>query len=267
MTVEVCGPSHFTTIGFPIRTEQDVLEYAQKALEIEERLEAESGMYLRWKAGDGAELWARTDRQGTATGLYPHFVGDVVVRGGLTRGIPRPDAGPLEGGFYFWTNAHHSDPESGDYPMVFDAPDYDLYGAVELPALVDVQLAAFASVLKAFTNDEQYAASRAGAALAVESFFPSGLFEDETGQEGELVPAEQPQALAVLSGRVLDTSRLTNPATRGQFFWAKVRTYGGEIEVVASPEVVEGTLIEGSVLNGLFWLTGRLSEHRQTENN
>jgi hypothetical protein len=61
--------------------------------------------------------------------------------------------------------------------------------------------------------------------------------------------------------------RLTNPATRLQYFWARVRTYGGEIEVVASPEVVEGTLMQGGVINGLFWLSGRLSEHRQTENN
>ena len=37
----------------------------------------------------------------------------------------------------------------GDYPLVFDAPYYDLHSNIELPALVDVQPAAFAHELQA----------------------------------------------------------------------------------------------------------------------
>jgi hypothetical protein len=258
--------SYFSSIGFPIALEEfkPLVTYAA---EKGETVEAGHGTYVRWSTNTGAELWLKFDRDRSFIGVDPHFSGAARMRIRLEDRVERADRTVLDGAFYGWPDPSGSDPELGDYPLVFDAPDYDLYGALELPAVVDVQLAAFALVLKAFSNDEQYAASRAGAMMAVESFFPSGLFENKTGQEGELVPAEQPQALVVLSGRVLNTSQLTNPATRSQYFWARVRTYGGEIEVVASPDVVEGTLIQGGVINGLFWLSGLLLEHRQTENN
>jgi hypothetical protein len=250
-------PNRFTTIGFPILTKHDLREYAQLTVDNGEPFEAESGRYVRWSMHSRAELWARTDRQSTASGLYPHFAGDAVVRGGLTERIARPNIGPLDGAFYFWTNAHHSDPEDGDYPLVFDAPDYELYRAVEWPRVVDVQLAAFAHDLEAFPNDEAFRTRET--LLASEAFVPMGLFGHERGQEGELVLAEQPQAYAWFTGHVLQTSLLTNSVTGADFHQAMVQTSGGcQVDVVADPVVLDGTLVEGGVIEGLFWLSGRL---------
>ena len=131
-------PCHFPTIGFPIRTEQGVLEYAQRGLENGEHLEAQSGRYVRWNVGNGAELWARCIHDCTELlghRLHPHFSGDAVARVGLTERVPELEAGPLEGGFYWLVNPYdepvlYEDPEGGyttrvaegDYPLVFDAP-------------------------------------------------------------------------------------------------------------------------------------------------
>ena len=41
-----------------------------------------------------------------------------------------------------------------------------------------------------------------------------------------------PQARAIFSGRVLDASVLTDPSTGALFWWARVRTLGGDIELV-----------------------------------
>lgn len=57
---------------------------------------------------------------------------------------------------------------------------------------------------------------------------------------------------------MLGTSLLINPATGASFHWAKVRTLGGEVDVVADPEVLNGSLVVGGVVNGSFWLSGRL---------
>jgi hypothetical protein len=260
-------PSHFTTIGFPIRSEHEVLEYAQKALENGEHLEARSGWYVRWNAGNGAELWARLDHGGNQLlghGLHPHFSGEAVAHVGLMERVPDREAGSLEGGFFGWVNSYDDpvvfgDPESdythrvaeGDYPLVFDAPDYDLHRNVELRATLDVQLAGFAHELQAYADDEAYRAT--GSRFAAESFVPSGLFRPA----GEAV--DPPEAYAIVTGHVLGTSLLTNPATGAEFYWAKVRTFGEcEVDVVIDPEVIEGTLVEGGVIQGSLWLSGRI---------
>lgn len=59
---------------------------------------------------------------------------------------------------------------------------------------------------------------------------------------------------------MLSTALLTNPATGARFLWAKVRTLGGEADVVADSEVLRGTVVEGGVVFGSFWLSGRLLE-------
>jgi hypothetical protein len=65
-----------------------------------------------------------------------------------------------------------------------------------------------------------------------------------------------PQAYAIITGYVLGTSLLTNLATEAHFDWAQVRTSGHcEVDAVMDLEVIEGTLVEGEVIQGTFWLS------------
>lgn len=48
---------------------------------------------------------------------------------------------------------------------------------------------------------------------------------------------------------------LTNPFTHLSFYWAKIRTLGGEVEVVADPEIVSGTMMKNGIVSGFFWLS------------
>jgi hypothetical protein len=54
---------------------------------------------------------------------------------------------------------------------------------------------------------------------------------------------------------------VTNPHTQQAFWWARVRTLGGEFDVVADPEIVEGTIVQGGVIGGSAWLSGRIVQH------
>ena len=60
-------------------------------------------------------------------------------------------------------------------------------------------------------------------------------------------------------GIVLDSSVLVNPATGRAFQWARVRTFGGELDLVADPEVVTGAFVTAGVVTGSFWLSGRVT--------
>ena len=93
-----------------------------------------------------------------------------------------------------------------------------------------------------------------GIKFASESFIPSGLFT--AGPQGK--NKHPPQAQAIFSGRVIATQRLTNPVTNQKFYWARVHVLGGEIDIVADPQVVEGTVVEDGIVSGTFWLSGRI---------
>jgi hypothetical protein len=69
-----------------------------------------------------------------------------------------------------------------------------------------------------------------------------------------------PEAYAILTGHVLETSIITNPITDSDFCWAKIRTLGGELDMVADPLMLNGFLVKGGIISGSFWLSGRLPD-------
>jgi hypothetical protein len=246
---EVMG-SHMSCIGFPFETFKEFRDLMLRAVENGERIETGRGAYFRWSSGAGAELWAQVYEDGSF-GLNPHFAGEAAMHVGITERVERPEAPPLDGAFYCWADpGEDTGPESGLFPLVFDAPDYALYRGLVLPAVVEARISAFAHEITAYPDEEAFRAE--WSKFAPGFFIPSGTFK----AGGEAI--DPPEALAIFGGHVLGSSLLTNPATGAEFWWAKVRNYGGEIEVVADPEDVAGEIVEGGVIKGSFWLSGRL---------
>ena len=245
-------PSHMSDIGFQLNSEDDFHQLVAQACEEGEALEADNGTYIRWSPGEGIELWAQLDRDNDVIGLNPHFRGKSLMRVGLVQEVARPDGTPLDGAFHAWANPSEGDAESGEFPFVFDVPDYQLR-KVQLPSILQVQLAAFAYELQSYESDEAYEQSQSEEIkFASESFIPSGLFTPEGGATAP------PLAQALFTGHVRETSIVTNPITKNDFCWAKVRTLGGDVDVVADPVLLNGLLVEGGVVSGSFWLSGFL---------
>jgi hypothetical protein len=241
-------------IGFPVGSHEEFVDLVLRALETGERIETGRGAYVRWSVGDGVELWAQDYEDGSLR-VNPHFAGEARMRIGLTERVERPDAPPLDGAFYGWADPElDDDPESGLFPLVFDVPDYALYEAPVLPTTVEAQIAAFAHELGAYSTEEEFLASQTEEPKFAPGFFiPSGLFK--FGEE----TTEPLEARAIFSGHVLRCAILTNPVTGIRFRWARVRHYGGEMDVVADSEDVEGEIVEGGMIAGTFWLSGRLA--------
>lgn len=246
-------PNHMSTLGFQIGTPQDFADLARWAAESGKAIELSGGeQYIVWSPGDGIELWAQVDQRGELIGMNPHFSGDARMRAHLIKRFSRPEDGPLDGAFYGRAGFSGDGPEDGLYPFAFDAPDFRTYDARRPPANVTVQLAGFARELKAFADEQALRAK--GSLMAVESCIPSGTFTPGPGGG----PIDPPKSEVIFYGRVLETAQLVNSLTHLPFYWARVRTLGGEFDMLADPEVVEGTIVKDGIVGGLFWLSGRL---------
>ncbi|MGQ0763380.1 MAG: hypothetical protein ACT4OT_15395 [Acidobacteriota bacterium] len=242
-------PSHMSDIGFNVETEKQFQELASRAYEEGQAFEMIDGAYIKWAPGEGIEVWLQVDVNGDIVGINPHFSGISSMRVCLDERI-RGSEGSLDGAFHAWANPENETPDTGDFPFVFDVPDFHLTEATKLPAVVTIQLAAFAHELQSFASDEDHEKSQNHEIkFASESFIPAGTFVPE---------GQPPVAEAVFTGHVLETALITNPVTGAEFCWAKTRTLGGEIDVVADPALLNGLLVEGGVLTGSFWLSGRL---------
>lgn len=253
--------SHFSDIGFNVTSDDELRDLAFQAYEEGELFPSENGAYVQWSPGQGVELWTRMDRNGDVIGINPHFAGTTSTWVGITERIQPPETPTLDGSFYAWANPSEEDPGTGDFPFVFDVPDYRLYDAVNLPRSLDVQLGAFALELNAYESDEAYDAAQGDEIkFASESFIPCGLFTPGPGE------VKVPEAYVMFSGHVLHTETRANPVTGNDFRWVKVQTLLGEIDVVSDPTIVIGELVVGGVVNGSFWLSGRLLNYLSVEN-
>ncbi len=116
-----------------------------------------------------------------------------------------------------------------------------MHADLALPNVVSVQLAAFPNELLAFDNEKEKRSSKTWMKdMAAESCIPSGTFLPGKG------PIDPPKPEIMFCGSVRETSRLTNPVTGQPFSWARVRTLGGELDVVADPAAVTSQLVTRS---------------------
>src|SRR5207302_6095588 len=86
----------------------------------------------------------------------------------------------------------------------------------------------FAHEIKVYEKKEALRAS--GSRMAVESCIPSGTFRLQSQGGG---PIDPPESEVIYHGRVLETAMLTNPFTHLSFHWTRIRTLGGEVDLVA----------------------------------
>ena len=248
-------PSHFSTIGMPVESAEDLEQLCERAAEDAEEISCPAGRYIRWSSAQGAELWMQVDNSNELVGVTPYFHARSEFVVGITTEINRPDETALEGAVHGWAEPQEDDPESGICPVVFDLVDKGWYQPFAFPFVSKVRLSAFAHDLDLHDSEEAYFAAQDGEMkFAAESFIPSGLFSFDEEDPG------QPQSIALFSGHILEADRLSNPLTGFDYFRFCVQTLGGTIDVLADPELVGKQPIVGGVLSGTFWLCGRILE-------
>ena len=243
-------PSHFSTIGIPVGSEQDFIDIGQQAARLAERHKVQHGAYYCWQDDSGAALWLQLDEANQLLGINPHFHGQALFQVAILTPVNRPNASPLDGAIRGWANGTAAAPSSGDFPFVFDLPNLALYPDLRYPDLVTVRLAAFAHELTLYASAEAFAnRPEAGLKLAPQAFIPTGLFTEED---------EPPAAHALFTGTISAWAQKQNGLTGQPFYWFVVETLGGSVDVVADPTLVTQEPVVGGLLEGAFWLTGTL---------
>ena len=264
--------SHLSSIGFQVKSQKALKDLARQAVEKGEAIAGGAGHYYRWRLEGGSELWVHVDEEGGVVGIEPHFNGPARMAVTLRERVARSPSA-MDGGFEAAAEAA----AGALHPFLFDVPDYARHAGLGLPARVTVQLAAFAHSLEAFPDAVAFAAAQRGAEVAftAETLIPVSVFAPQARPAPEIPPeladflgemgAEPaalplPEAVALLSGVVVETESRLNPAGSALFRHARVRTAGGEVDVVADPRIVQGEVVTGGVIYGDCWLSGRLAE-------
>lgn len=211
--------------------------------------------YLVWEAGQGSEVWFQFDMEAnTIKHTTPAFKGETSIAIAVTNAVEEEQATPLDGLLQGWVNPQGNNPENGDYPMVFTWLDKGLHPPMEYPQIHTFQITAFAHELMAYPDDDAFSAAteRGGStddddgikvSFAAESFIPMGMFVEN---------GNPPNPTAMFTGRVLEVTQLTSPLDDKPFFWMRVKTFGGEYDVVASSDAIEGEPVTGGIVSGVF---------------
>lgn len=247
--------SNLSDIGFPVKNEQDVNVLITETIKYVESIRCPQGFYLRFADPSGAEIYLQGNNDQELVGFNPHFAGKSRRKVGLTRAVER-DSSELDGGFHAWADPSDADVETaGEYPFVFDVPDFRTVQINDFPAIREIQLTAFASNdFKIFESEEEFNNSQNSEPKFSSTFFvPSGLFlPDENA-----TPVEPPRPIGMFAGEIKEFELKTNELSSEKFYWFLAETFGGEVDVVSDLKLISAEPKIGGIVSGQFWLSGR----------
>jgi hypothetical protein len=249
--------SNLSDIGFPTPDEQAVNEMIMHVLEVAKPIQNQRGFYLVYTDSSGAEIYLQGNFNQELVGFNPHFAGKSRRMVGLTRAIER-DSSELDGGFHAWANPSDENVEaSGEYPFVFEVPDFRAVEIENFPRIAEIQLTVFASNdFKVFESEEDYQkAQESELNYASKMFVPVGLFDFGSNNLDE---NNAPRPVGKLAGEIKEFELKTNELSGERFYWLLVETYGGDVDVVVDPKYVPNEPNTGGIVSGTFWLSGKL---------
>lgn len=249
----------FSNLGFNHRDKYELLQMILHVQEHGEVIKTNHGEYLNWSIDERMKVWMKVEDNKPTNYVYPFFAGETRMRVVLLEKARRSRQAISEGAF-LCRNRPYAGRNwiAGQLPFVFDIPDYDRYDHLQLPRLAEVQITASAFELKGYETEDDYLDANPpdenGYYYQAEHFIPLAAIKplDEDN--------EMQSAGGEVSGFVLDTAIITNPVTESDFCWARLKTRGGEMDVVCSPSVLDGYLVAGGVAVVNAYLFGRVLE-------
>jgi hypothetical protein len=258
---------HFSVIGFKASSTEALSALVSSLLEKGgEKQPCPPGYYHRLRSAVGSELWVHMQKAAApedsdpyvAVGITPFFEGEGRTPIRVRAMRQRPNDNLFEGAFYV---------ELGPTIALIDVVDFARFAGKAVPFMAIAQIVAFPHNLAVFKSEATFQATQADKAVKFtpRSFLASGLFV-EGGGSGDIVfldpEAEdfRASARAFLTGEVQKSERRKNPETGQDFTWALIGTAGGTFDLVADDAMVAQPLEPGMIVEGEFWLCGRLAE-------
>lgn len=244
--------SHLSDIGFAANDNEAFSALVEKAYQQANLVKAEQGAYFHYTDQSGAEMWIHLDKDNVLSGVNPHFRGASRQTVALTNFV-QVSNNQLEGAFYCW--AEPNDSGEGTYPFVFEVPNINALGRLNLPQTLDIQLAAFAEEIFYCGSEAEFSKDKQDdIAWATKSFVPTGLFS----LENQSNDAINESASGMFSGVIEQVEERQNSLTEQRFYWLLVETLGGQVDVVADTQFFTNPPSIGEVIHGQFWLSAHI---------
>jgi len=239
---------HLSDLGFLVETDDQLVDLARAASDAGAAVPAARGACYCWAPGEGVELWVELGSDGRLRTCKPHFSGASSIRAQIVD-LFAGDGDSLHGRVYAWAGPDPRGARFSGPPLILELPDLGLVRShLTCPATVSVQVAAFAHAAECFADEYAFRLWQEGrpTPMSPDCFIPSGAF------------AQPPRPEAAFAGRIEQAGLRINPATGRSFHHLRVCTAIGTVDVVADPEGLDGIPMAGGILQGYFWLSGRI---------
>lgn len=239
--------NHFSSLGFRVHDEETFTDFVELAMKHASSPKRKGMRALCWEVLPGLEVWMQADNTGEVVSCNIHYFGRTRLKGRVA-GHLRAEEQDLDGALHLEVNP---DGEAFDYPLIVDIPNFaTVIHRADLAKVITVQVTAFSHGMEVFETEEAFLASQNDEVkLDAKSLVPTGAFNEEG-----------PRPEAMISGKILVVEELKNPMTGDAFWHLEVETFGGCVDVVADPELVEGTPAVGAILHGSFWMSARIPD-------
>ncbi len=246
--------NHLSAIGFPVSSEEDFNKLVAEMIKHEAQVwkTPTGGKYARiHDSSTGAELWFYLDPADNVVGLSPHFHGFSKLRSKIWEKEPS-EFSEFDGGyFHCWAIPKFDD--DSEFPYMFNSPDY-LWNRIELGEEYDIQLAGFPHSVRCYDSAEDFDIQRQSELnLASRAFIPVGSFIPKRGREDI-----HPDSTALLTGIIKSINQRKNQFTGVAFLVLRVQTLCGELDIVLLREWLQTEPKVGGIVEGIFWLSGKV---------
>ena len=246
--------SNLSDIGFSVQSQDELWVLMEQAYQAGHKIpacEEFEGFYVRFADLSGAELWLQLDGEEEWIGMNPHFRGKSRVPVFLQQRVLREQS-DLDGAYIAWANPlDPDDPQSGDFPLVFDVPDFLVNHSDRNPN-ASVQLTAFSQEARLFEDPEAFQLAQEAEEIpfAAQSFIPVGLVGNNED--------DSPDAIALITGLVRDAEERKYQFSGQWFHWILLETFGMTLDVVVDHRALDSVPQPGNVLQVQAWLSGQV---------
>ncbi|MDX2263881.1 MAG: hypothetical protein NW215_02765 [Hyphomicrobiales bacterium] len=270
---------HFSVIGFKAGSAEELAGLLASLPEQgADPKPCAPGYYYRWTSGAGPELWIHMQREAAQAstedaeerlaivGVTPFFAGEGRVPVRVMTMRRRPADNAFEGAAFVEIGPGPQPHQCATVALI-DVVDFACFEGRDTPFIAAAQIAAFPHDIAMFPDEASFTAAQAGQEVrfAPKSFFASGLFTPLGGEAPGAPIYHDPDgpdfrapSKAYFTGVVVRSELRANPVTGQNFRWALVSTLGGEIDVLASEAQFRSDPRPGMIVQGEFWLCGRL---------
>ena len=162
-----------------------------------------------------------------------------------------------------WVNPSSTE----DCPLIFEVPNYWLvHEWIREEEIYHVGLTAFSEGALFYENAEAFMEASpkniqmrekgGDAPIPVRGYSPNHFIP--TDRFSEVYEGSEPTSTAMFAGAVKDLRLITNEKTKCSFYWMNVETLFGELDVVCSKRGLNAEPHIGGILDGYFYLVGRI---------